>query len=101
MSEVLTGDFGSLLSHPGAHVVLDLETRSSTLLVLFGGIAGGVSMPVFEFFRQTAEFPAKRRFCAILAAAGISSGSPGSAIRLLTSTRSSEPSSSGHEPNES
>ena len=62
MSEVLTGDFGSLLSRPGAHVVLDLETRSPTLLVLFGGIAGGVSMPVFEFFRLTAGFPAKKVF---------------------------------------
>jgi hypothetical protein len=62
MSEVLTGDFDSLLSHPGAHVVLDFETRSPTLLVLFGGIAGGVSMPVFEFFRLTAGFPAKKAF---------------------------------------
>ena len=62
MSEVLTGDFDSLLSRPDAHVVLDLETESSTLLVLFGGIAGGVSMPVFEFFRLTAGFPAKKAF---------------------------------------
>jgi hypothetical protein len=62
MSEVLSGDFDSLLAHPGAHVVLDLETRSPALLVLFGGIAGGVSMPVFEFFRLTAGFPAKKAF---------------------------------------
>jgi hypothetical protein len=62
MSEVLTGDFDSLLSRPDAHVVLDLETESPTLLVLFGGIAGGVSMPVFEFFRLTAGFPAKKAF---------------------------------------
>jgi hypothetical protein len=62
MSKVLTGEFNSLLSRPDAHVVLDLETQSSTLLVLFGGIAGGVSMPVFEFFRLTAGFPAKKAF---------------------------------------
>ncbi len=62
MSEVLTGAFDSLLSRPDAHVVLDLETESRTLLVLFGGIAGGVSMPVFEFFRLTAGFPAKKAF---------------------------------------
>jgi hypothetical protein len=62
MSKVLTGEFDSLLSRPDAHVVLDLETQSSTLLVLFGGIAGGVSMPVFEFFRLTAGFPAKKAF---------------------------------------
>jgi hypothetical protein len=60
--EVLTGDFDSLLTRPDAHVVLDLETESSTLLVLFGGIAGGVSMPVFEFFRLTSGFPAKKAF---------------------------------------
>jgi hypothetical protein len=62
MPEVLTGEFGSLLSRPDAHVVLDLEAKSTTLLVLFGGIAGGVSMPVFEFFRLTEGFPAKKAF---------------------------------------
>jgi len=62
MSEVLTGNFDSLLTRPDAHVVLDLATESSTLLVLFGGIAGGVSMPVFEFFRLTSGFPAKKAF---------------------------------------
>jgi hypothetical protein len=62
LQEVLTGDFDSLLARPDAHVVLDLETESPTLLVLFGGIAGGVSMPVFEFFRLTSGFPAKKAF---------------------------------------
>jgi hypothetical protein len=62
MTEVLTGNFGSLLSRPDAHVVLDLQTESPTMLVLFGGIAGGVSMPVFEFFRLTEGFPAKKAF---------------------------------------
>jgi hypothetical protein len=62
LHEVLTGDFDSLLARPDAHVVLDLETESPTLLVLFGGIAGGVSMPVFEFFRLTSGFPAKKAF---------------------------------------
>jgi hypothetical protein len=60
--EVLTGSFDSLLARPDAHVVLDLATESSTLLVLFGGIAGGVSMPVFEFFRLTSGFPARKVF---------------------------------------
>ena len=60
--EVLTGNFDLLLARRDAHVVLDLATESSTLLVLFGGIAGGVSMPVFEFFRLTSGFPAKKVF---------------------------------------
>jgi hypothetical protein len=62
LHEVLTGDFDSLLARRDAHVVLDLATESSTLLVLFGGIAGGVSMPVFEFFRLTSGFPARKAF---------------------------------------
>ena len=62
MTEVLTGTFESLLSRQDAHVVLDLETESQSLLVLFGGIAGGVSMPVFEFFRMTSRFPVKKVF---------------------------------------
>jgi hypothetical protein len=62
MTEIRSGSFESLISRPDTHVVLDLETPSSTLLVLFGGIAGGVSMPVFEFFRMTADLPAKKAF---------------------------------------
>ena len=62
MPEVLTGEFGSLLSRPDAHVVFDLDAESPALLVLFGCIAGGVSMPVFEFFRLTEGFPAKKAF---------------------------------------
>jgi hypothetical protein len=62
MPEVLNGTFESLLSRQDAHVVLDLETESQSLLVLFGGIAGGVSMPVFEFFRMTSRLPVKKVF---------------------------------------
>jgi hypothetical protein len=62
LHDVLTGNFDSLLARPDAHIVLDLATESPTLLVLFGGIAGGVSMPVFEFFRLTSGFPAKKAF---------------------------------------
>ena len=62
MTEIRSGSFESLISRPESHVVLDLQTPGSTLLVLFGGIAGGVSMPVFEFFRMTAGLPAKKAF---------------------------------------
>jgi hypothetical protein len=62
MTEIRSGSFESLISRPESHVVLDLETPGSTLLILFGGIAGGVSMPVFEFFRMTAGLPAKKAF---------------------------------------
>ncbi len=61
MPEV-SGSFSSLLARPDAHVVFDLHSQSSTLLALFGGIAGGVSMPVFEFFRVSEDYPTKRMF---------------------------------------
>ena len=57
-----SGSFERLVASPATHVALDLETPSDTLLVLFGGIAGGVSMPVFEFFRVTADYPVKKAF---------------------------------------
>src|SRR4051812_43979617 len=56
------GSFASLLARPDTHVVYDLARESNTLLVLFGGIAGGVSIPVFEFFRATDGYPSKRVF---------------------------------------
>jgi hypothetical protein len=62
MTELRSGSFEALVSRPDTHVVLDLATESRTLLILFGGIAGGVSMPVFEFFRITADFPVKKAF---------------------------------------
>src|SRR4051794_39285534 len=58
----IQGSFASLLVRPDAHVVFDLTPESKTLLVLFGGIAGGVSIPVFEFFRVSEGYPTKRVF---------------------------------------
>lgn len=62
MTELHTGSFEALVARPDTHVVLDLATESRALLILFGGIAGGVSMPVFEFFRVAADVPAKKAF---------------------------------------
>ena len=62
MTEVQSGTFASLIARPDTHVVLDLATESRALLILFGGIAGGVSIPVFEFFRVTADYPVKKAF---------------------------------------
>ena len=62
MSELRTGSFESLLSQPDAHVVFDFSPEANTLLVLFGGIAGGVSMPVFEFFRVASSIPSRKAF---------------------------------------
>jgi hypothetical protein len=62
MTETRSGAFQDLVSQPETHVALDLAGDARTLLVLFGGIAGGVSMPVFEFFRLTAGMPGKKAF---------------------------------------
>jgi len=58
----IQGSFAALLARQDAHVVFDLGLESKTLLVLFGGIAGGVSIPVFEFFRVSEGYPSKRVF---------------------------------------
>lgn len=62
MTEVRSGAFNELIAQPDTHVALDLSGDARSLLVLFGGIAGGVSMPVFEFFRLTAGMPGKKAF---------------------------------------
>ena len=61
-TQPLHGSFDSLIARPDTHVVFDLQPDSATLLVLFGGIAGGISIPVFEFFKQTASLPVKKAF---------------------------------------
>ena len=62
MTETGTGSFAELIASADTHVVFDLDQPARSLLILFGGIAGGVSMPVFEFFRLTADYPAKKAF---------------------------------------
>jgi len=43
-------------------VSLDLDVRSSTLLITFGGMARNMGIPPFEFFAATREIPTKRMF---------------------------------------
>lgn len=54
--------FAAQVADPARHAVADFSPDADVLLVLFGGIAGGVSMPVYEFFRVTDGYPAKRLF---------------------------------------
>jgi predicted esterase YcpF (UPF0227 family) len=62
MTESRSGAFNDLIAQPETHVALDLSGDAHSLLILFGGIAGGVSMPVFEFFRLTSGMPGKKAF---------------------------------------
>jgi hypothetical protein len=45
-----------------ASVIRDLSVPSRALLVAFGGIAGQMEMPPFEFFRHTGSLEVKRVF---------------------------------------
>lgn len=54
--------FEAQVADPARHAVADFSPETDTMLVLFGGIAGGVSMPVYEFFRVTEGYPVKRLF---------------------------------------
>ncbi|MBA3450805.1 MAG: hypothetical protein H0T18_06300 [Chloroflexia bacterium] len=62
LTNLLSGSFESLVARPVTHVVVEFDPSSRTLLVLFGGIAGGVSMPVYEFFRQAAALTTSKAF---------------------------------------
>jgi hypothetical protein len=62
MTQISGDSFESLVARRDTHAVLDLAGDGRSLLILFGGIAGGVSMPVFEFFRLTSSIPGKKAF---------------------------------------
>lgn len=62
VTEINSGSFESLVARRDTHAVVDLASDGRTLLIVFGGIAGGVSMPVFEFFRLTSAMPGKKVF---------------------------------------
>ena len=50
------------LEDPLVPLSFDMESRSRTLLIAFGGMHGGLGMPPFEFFKATGEFAIKRLF---------------------------------------
>ncbi len=56
------GGFESDLRDRTAPVAQDFSADSRTLLIVFGGGAGGVNIPPFEFFRVTAAFPVNKVF---------------------------------------
>jgi hypothetical protein len=47
---------------PAVPLSLDMEHDSTTLLIAFGGMQGGLGFPPFEFFKATAGFNIKRMF---------------------------------------
>lgn len=62
---------------PSVPLSLDMGHDSRTLLVAFGGMAGQLGMPPFEFFKATGEIPVKRLFVRDLHQAWYHRGIPG------------------------
>ncbi len=55
-------DFDARLRGKSEAVAADLSSESQTLLVAFGGFAGGMGIPPFEFFRIASGLDANRVF---------------------------------------
>lgn len=58
-------------------LVSDFEIPSETMLVAFGGIAAGIGIPPFEFFRLIGGLPVKKLFVRDLEQAWYHCGLPG------------------------
>ena len=54
--------FWDRLGDPTSPVAVDFTPESSSLLIAFGGIAGGLDMPPFEFFNLTSCIDTKKIF---------------------------------------
>ncbi len=80
--------FRQTLEDPHAPLSLDLGHDSPTLLVAFGGMAGQLGMPPFEFFKATGEIPVKRLFVRDLHQAWYHRGIPGHGSTLETAAAS-------------
>ncbi len=67
---------------------LDMDGPSRTLLVAFGGMAGQIGMPPFEFFKATGAIPVKRLFVRDLHQAWYHRGIPGHGATLQAAAAS-------------
>ncbi|MBI2311659.1 MAG: hypothetical protein HYU77_04055 [Betaproteobacteria bacterium] len=71
------GGFEGGLAATTSPVAMDLAADSRTLLVAFGGIAGALGMPPFEFFNLCREVDTKKIFVRDLRQAWYHQGLPG------------------------
>jgi pimeloyl-ACP methyl ester carboxylesterase len=69
--------FRSSMENPNEPLSLDMGGDPTTLLVAFGGMAGQIGMPPFEFFKATGDIPVKRLFVRDLHQAWYHRGIPG------------------------
>ena len=69
--------FRRSVEDPSEPLCFDMGSDSRTLLVAFGGMAGQLGMPPFEFFKATGGIPVKRLFVRDLHQAWYHRGHPG------------------------
>jgi hypothetical protein len=69
--------FRQAVEDPSVPLSFDLGHDSRTLIVAFGGMAGQLGMPPFEFFKATGDIPVKRLFVRDLHQAWYHRGIPG------------------------
>jgi pimeloyl-ACP methyl ester carboxylesterase len=74
----LLPSFRRSVEDPAVPLSLDMNRESRTLLIAFGGMAGGLGMPPFEMFKATGDLPVKRVFVRDLHQAWYHRGIPGS-----------------------
>jgi pimeloyl-ACP methyl ester carboxylesterase len=74
--------FRQSVEDTGTPLSFDLESDSRTLLIAFGGMAGQIGMPPFEFFKATGEIRVKRLFVRDLHQAWYHRGIPGHGATL-------------------
>lgn len=69
--------FRQSVEDPSVPLSFDMDRDSPTLLIAFGGMAGQIGMPPFEFFKATGGIPVKRLFVRDLHQAWYHRGIPG------------------------
>lgn len=82
------GRFRREIEDPRVPLSLDMGHESSTLLIAFGGMAGELGVPPFEFFKSTGTIPVKRLFVRDLLQAWYHRGIPGHGETLQESAES-------------
>jgi len=89
--------FRLAVEDPSVPLSFDLGRDSRTLVVAFGGMAGALGMPPFEFFKATGGIPVKRLFVRDLHQAWYHRGIPGYGSTLQTAAAALRELLAGHQ----
>lgn len=73
----MTIEFESEIKNPNLPAILDLSYRSRSLIIAFGGIAGALGIPPFEFFHLTKDLYVNKIYLRDLSQTWYHSGLPG------------------------